>query len=53
VDRIADGMVKKFLKENTLLNQEFTKDNKKTVAQYIKEADKDLEVTGFLRFSVK
>jgi elongation factor Ts len=53
VDRIADGMVKKFLKENTLLNQEFTKDNKKTVGQYLKEADKDLKVTGFLRFSVK
>ncbi|MDF1573618.1 MAG: translation elongation factor Ts [Bacteroidales bacterium] len=53
VDRIAEGMVKKFLKENTLLNQEFTKDNKKTVAQYLKEADKDLQVTGFLRFSVK
>jgi elongation factor Ts len=53
VDRIAEGMVKKFLKENTLLNQEFTKDNKKTVGQYIKEADKDLKVTGFKRFSVK
>jgi len=53
VDRIAEGMVKKFLKENTLLNQEFTKDNKKTIAQYIKEADKDLQVTGFKRFSVK
>jgi len=53
VDRIAEGMVKKFLKENTLLNQEFTKDSKKTVAQYIKEADKDLQVTGFYRFSVK
>jgi elongation factor Ts len=53
VDRIAEGMVKKFLKENTLMNQEFTKDNKKTIAQYIKEADKDLQVTGFKRFSVK
>lgn len=53
VDRIAEGMVKKFLKEATLLNQEFTKDSKKTVGQYIKEADKDLEVTGFKRFSVK
>jgi len=53
VDRIAEGMVKKFLKENTLLNQEFTKDNKKTIAQYIQEADKDLKVTGFKRFSVK
>ena len=53
VDRIAEGMVKKFLKESTLLNQEFTKDSKKTVGQYIKEADKDLQVTGFKRFSVK
>lgn len=53
VDRIAEGMVKKFLKENTLLNQDFTKDSKKTVAQYLKEADSDLTVTGFVRFSVK
>lgn len=53
VDRIAEGMVSKFLKENTLLNQEFTKDSKKTVGQYLKEADKDLKVTGFKRFSVK
>ncbi len=53
VDRIAEGMVNKFLKEATLLNQEFTKDSKKTVGQYIKEADKDLKVTGFKRFSVK
>jgi len=53
VDRIAEGMVKKFLKENTLLNQEFTKDSKKTVGQYILEADKELKVTGFKRFSVK
>jgi elongation factor Ts len=53
VDRMAEGMVKKFLKDATLLNQEFTKDSKKTVGQYIKEADKDLEVTGFKRFKVK
>jgi elongation factor Ts len=53
VDRIAEGMVKKFLKESTLLNQEFTKDSKITVGQYIKGSDKDLEVTGFKRFAVK
>jgi elongation factor Ts len=53
VDRIAEGMVKKFLKEATLLNQDFTKDSKKSVGQYIKEADKELKVTGFKRFSVK
>lgn len=53
VDRIAEGMVKKFLKENTLLSQDFTKDSKKTVAQYLKESDNELTVTGFKRFSVK
>jgi len=53
VDRIAEGMVNKFLKEATLLNQDFTKDAKKNVGQYIKEADKELKVTGFKRFSVK
>jgi len=53
VDRIAEGMVKKFLKESTLLNQEFTKDTKKTVREYIKGSDKDLTVTAFLRFAVK
>ena len=53
VDRIADGMVKKFLKEATLLNQDFTKDSMKTVAQYIQESDKDLTVTGFKRFAIK
>ncbi|MBN1131785.1 MAG: elongation factor Ts [Bacteroidales bacterium] len=53
VDRIAEGMVQKFLKESTLLNQDFTKDSKKTIAQYLKEADKELKVTGFKRFSIK
>lgn len=53
MDRIAEGMVNKFLKENTLLNQEFTKDSKKTVGQYLRESDKELKVTGFKRYSVK
>ncbi len=53
VDRIADGMVKKFLKEATLLNQEFTKDSKKSVREYIQGSDKDLTVTSFVRFAVK
>ncbi len=53
VDRIAEGMVQKFFKESTLMNQDFTKDSKKTVGQYLKESDKELQVTGFKRFSVK
>ncbi len=53
VDKIAEGMVNKFLKENTLMSQAFTKDAKKTVAQYLSDTDKDLTVTEFKRFSVK
>ncbi|MEX0986516.1 MAG: translation elongation factor Ts [Bacteroidales bacterium] len=53
VDKIAEGMVKKFLKENTLLSQEFTKDSKLTVGQYLKQADAEAKVTGFLRFAIK
>ncbi|MFC2090535.1 translation elongation factor Ts [Bacteroidota bacterium] len=53
VDKIAEGMVKKFLKENTLLSQEFTKDSKITVEQYLKNSDPELKVTGFKRFAIK
>jgi len=53
VDKIAEGKLNKFFKENTLLNQEFIKDNKKTVRQYIQSIDKDLVVTGFCRFALK
>jgi len=52
VDKIAEGKVNKFLKDNTLLNQEFTKDNKKTVRQYLQDANKDLTVTVFKRFTL-
>jgi elongation factor Ts len=51
LDKIAQGKVSKFLKESTLLNQEFVRDNKKTVRQYIQEADKDLTVAVFKRVS--
>jgi len=53
VDKIAEGRVAKFFKEATLLNQEFTKDSKISVKQYIAQADKDLTVTKFIRFSLK
>lgn len=49
VDRIAEGVVKKYLKEKTLLNQAFVKDSSKTIAQYLKEANPNLKVTGFKR----
>lgn len=53
LDKIAQGKVGKFMKENTLLNQEFIRDSKKTVRQYLQEHDKDLTVEGFKRYSLK
>lgn len=52
LDKIAEGKLNKFFKESTLLNQEFTKDSSKTVKQYLQDADKDLNVTGFLRYTL-
>ncbi|MBI2280956.1 MAG: elongation factor Ts [Bacteroidetes bacterium] len=49
VDKIAEGKVKKYLKENTLLNQPSIKDNKKTVSQTLQEVENGLTVLGFKR----
>jgi elongation factor Ts len=51
-EKIAMGRLGKFMKENTLLNQEFIKDSKMNVAQYMKSTDKDLTATGFIRFAL-
>ena len=52
LEKIAMGKLNKFYKESTLLNQEFIKDNKKTVSQYLGEAEKGLSVTGFKRIAL-
>jgi elongation factor Ts len=52
VEKIALGKLTKFYKEMTLLNQDFIKDTKKTVRQYIAESDKELTVTGFKRLQL-
>jgi len=52
VERIAQGKLGKFFKENTLLNQEFVKDNKQTIKQYLQSNDKELNVSGFKRFTL-
>ena len=48
------GKVKKFAKENCLLEQPTIKDNKKTVADYLAEESKalgcELKVVRFVRF---
>jgi len=49
LEKIAMGKLNRFYKENTLLNQDFIRDNKKTVKQFLSETDKELTVTGFKR----
>ena len=52
LDRIAEGALQKFYKESTLLQQEYVKDPKKTIEQFLKEQDKELSVTSFKRVSL-
>ncbi len=52
LEKIAQGKLGKFFKENTLLNQDFVKDNKMTIGQYLHAADKTLTVTDFKRFTL-
>ena len=47
LEKIALGKLNKFFKENTLLNQQFVKDSKQSVSQYLQGFDKELTVTDF------
>jgi elongation factor Ts len=49
VDKIAQGRLGKFFKESTLVEQEFIKDNKKSIAQYLTSVKAGLEVVAFKR----
>ena len=51
LDKIAQGKLKRFFKDNTLVNQMFIKDNKTSVAQYAKTYG-DVEVVGFKRVAL-
>jgi elongation factor Ts len=52
LEKIAQGKLAKFFKESTLLNQDFVKDNKMTIKQYLQSSSKDLTVTDFKRYSL-
>ena len=52
LDNIAKGKLKRFFKDNTLVNQAFIKDHKQSVDQYIKSVDAELEVTAFERVAL-
>ena len=53
IENIANGRVQKFLKENTLTEQEYQMaDDKSTVAQALAAFDKDAKVVSTKRFSL-
>lgn len=52
LDRIAEGALQKYFKENTLLQQEYVKDVKLTVQQYLQQQSKTLTVTAFKRVTL-
>lgn len=53
LERIAQGSLEKYYKENTLLKQEFVfADDKKSVGDALKAASNSLVVTGFKRFNL-
>lgn len=53
LDKIAQGALQKWFKESTLLEQDFIKDSKLTVNQYLTGIDKSLTVTAFDRYGLE
>ena len=53
INGIVNGRIQKFLKENTLMDQEYQlSDDKKTVKEALAAVDKDAKVLAFKRFSL-
>ena len=52
IEKIAQGKLQKFFKENTLLSQTFVKDNSLTVKSYLASQSPDLTIDSFLRVSI-
>jgi elongation factor Ts len=52
LEKIAQGKLNKFYKENTLLNQEFVKDPSLTITQLLDKTSKGLTVTEFKRVAI-
>ncbi len=52
LERIAQGKLQKFYKDNTLLNQEFVKDSSLTIRQLLEKTAKGLTVTSFTRIGI-
>ena len=51
LDKIAEGKLKRFFKDNTLVNQAFIKDSKISVANYVKSIG-DVKIVDFKRLAL-
>ncbi len=51
-EKIAQGRLNKFFKENTLLSQSFVRDNKQTVEQFLNSTQNGLTVIEYQRLSL-
>ena len=52
LDKIAQGKLKRFFKDNTLVHQAFIKDGKVSVSQYLSNYSSSLSITSFDRVSI-
>lgn len=52
IEKIAEGKLNAFFKENTLTAQPFVKDASQSVSDHLKNVDSTLEVTGFKRVAL-
>jgi elongation factor Ts len=52
LEKIAQGKLQKFYKDNTLLNQEFVKDSSLTIRQLVEKTAKGLTVKSFKRIAI-
>ena len=49
IEKIAQGKIQRFYKDNTLIHQVFVKDGSKSVKDILAQADKDLHIVAFYR----
>ena len=54
IEKIANGKIKKFISENTLLNQTWIMDTKITVSEFLKQYSNngEINIIDFVRYKV-
>jgi elongation factor Ts len=52
INKIAEGKLNSFFKENTLTAQAFVKDGSKSVGEYLKSVSADIKVISFKRVAL-